>query len=366
MLYSLSPYSSALTIAAIRSPLSLLSATTPHNNGVSTSPTSHSTFSLLNNLLQGTPRNSGKSCKSSAQMEVLKIQGPKPQLLPSDEFLYLVLTLKKIAPKGRTNPYKIPLPHPLHSPHESKLCLFIDDCHGRLTSKDAKEKIASEGIPISKIIKLSKLKFDYKPFEAKRKLCDSYDMFFADKRVIPLLPKLLGKHFYKKRKIPVLFELGHRNWKEQIESACGSTFLFLKTGTCSVVRVGKGFMEGEGIVENVGAAINRVVDAVLKKEAGKGKERGRKGDDEMLWKKMNKGVGFMKFGIWTVGVMNGWKVMRERMMIWEVLKLWGKKRKKGADQSKKLAKSKKDKLKKSKDIEMTVAGKKHRKSKDLV
>ncbi|GAB4828487.1 hypothetical protein Ancab_039325 [Ancistrocladus abbreviatus] len=301
MLYSLSPYSSALTIAAIPSPLSLLSATTPHNNGVSTSPPPTQP-SLSSTVSSKAPQET---------VEVLKIQGPKPQLLRSDEFLYLVLTLKKIPPKGRTNPYKIPLPHPLHSPHESKLCLFIDDRHGRLTSKDAKEKIASEGIPISKIIKLSKLKSDYKPFEAKRKLCDSYDMFFADRR---------------------------------IERACGSAFLFLKTGTCSVVRVGKGFMEVEEIVENVGAAINGVVDAVPKKwanvrslhlkfseslalpiyqvmpeisglikneggdgeEAGKGNERGRKGDDEMLWKEMKKGVGFMKFGIWTIGVMNGW------------------------------------------------------------
>ncbi|GAB2286498.1 hypothetical protein Dimus_020897 [Dionaea muscipula] len=83
--------------------------------------------------------------------------------------------------------------------------------HGRLSSKDAKEKIDAEGIPISKVIKLSKLKTDFKGFEAKRKLCDSFDMFFADKRVIPLLPKLLGKHFYKKKKIPVPIEMEHKN-----------------------------------------------------------------------------------------------------------------------------------------------------------
>ncbi|GAB4859112.1 hypothetical protein Ancab_010577 [Ancistrocladus abbreviatus] len=161
-----------------------------------------------------------KAVKALLKWKSLKSKDQKPQLLPSDEFLYLVLTPKKVPPKGRTNPYKIPLPHPLHSPHEFELCHFIDDRHGHLTSKDVKEKIASEGIPISKIIKLSKLKSNYKPFEAKRKLCDSYDMFFADKRVTSLLPKLLGKHFYKKWKITVLVELGHRNWKEQIEKAC--------------------------------------------------------------------------------------------------------------------------------------------------
>ncbi|GAB4859114.1 hypothetical protein Ancab_010579 [Ancistrocladus abbreviatus] len=361
-----------------------------------------------------------RAVKALLKWKSSKSKDQKLQLLPSDEFLYLVLTLKKIPPKGRTNPYKIPLSHPLHSPHESELCLFVDDRHGRLTSKDAKEKIASEGIPISKIIKLSKLKSDYKPFETKRKLCDSYDMFFADKRVIPLLPKLLGKHFYKKRKIPVPVELGHRNWKEQIERACGSALLFLKTGTCSVVRVGKCSMEVEEIVENVVAVIDGVVDAVPKKwanvrslhlkfseslalpiyqvmpemklkisgevkneggdgeEAGKGKERGRKGDDEMLGKKMNKGVS-KKGRIHEIRYMDskgeelgsdfegnlieGDERKNDDMGSAEIM---GKKRKKGADQPKKLMKSKQDKLKKYKDIEMAIAGKKHKKSKDIV
>ncbi|GKC48730.1 ribonuclease H-like domain-containing protein [Tanacetum coccineum] len=62
----------------------------------------------------------------------------------------------------------------------------------KFTSKQAKEKIASKGIQVS-----------------KRKLCDSYDMFYADKRVVPFLPKLLGKHFFRSRKLPLGVDLGH-------------------------------------------------------------------------------------------------------------------------------------------------------------
>lgn len=126
----------------------------------------------------------------------------------------------------------------------------------------------SENIPVSKVLSLSKLKSNFRPFEAKRKLCDSYDFFLADKRIVPLLPKLLGKHFFKKRKIPVAVDLGHKNWKEQIDRACGSALLYLRTGTCSVVRVGKLSMEKEQIVENVVAAIDGVVELVPKKLAG--------------------------------------------------------------------------------------------------
>ncbi|XP_047328434.1 putative ribosome biogenesis protein C8F11.04 isoform X2 [Impatiens glandulifera] len=196
----------------------------------------------------------------------------KPQLLEEDDFIYLVLTMKKIPPKDRTNAYKIPLPHSLRdSSAASEFCLIIDDrdrSKSRLTSEDAKKKVKAEDIPISKVLKVSKLKTDYRPFEAKRKLCDSYDMFFADRRVIPLLPKMIGKQFYRKKKIPVPIDLTHKNWKEQIERVCSSALLYMRTGTCCVLKVGKSSMEKEEIVENVQAAIDGVAEIVPKKWKG--------------------------------------------------------------------------------------------------
>ncbi|KAI3869592.1 hypothetical protein MKW92_053406 [Papaver armeniacum] len=193
----------------------------------------------------------------------------KPQLIEQDEFLYLVLTLKKIPSNGRTNPYKIPLSHSLHpSDSSEEHCLIIDDrSKTTLTSEAAKKKIKDEDIPISKVLKLSKLKTDYRAFEAKRKLCDSYDFFFADKRVIPLLPKLLGKQFYKKKKIPVPVDLTHQNWKEQIKNSCSSALFYLRSGTCSVIKIARVSMENDEIIENVAAAIDGVVEIVPKKWA---------------------------------------------------------------------------------------------------
>ncbi|GLT70193.1 hypothetical protein SLA2020_422890 [Shorea laevis] len=194
----------------------------------------------------------------------------KPQLLEQDEFVYLILTLKKIPQNSRVNAYKIPLPHPLINPTQdfSELCLIIDDrSKSGLTKDDAAKKIKAENIPISKVLKLSKLKTDYRPFEAKRKLCDSYDMFFADRRVVPLLPKLLGKQFFKKKKIPVPLDLKHKNWKEQIDNVCRSALLYFSTGTCSVVKVGRLSMESNEILANVMAAINGIAEVVPRKWA---------------------------------------------------------------------------------------------------
>ncbi|XP_054795909.1 uncharacterized protein LOC129301371 [Prosopis cineraria] len=177
-----------------------------------------------------------------------------------DEFCYLVLSLHKIPHKDRADTYKILLPHSLLSEF-SQLCLIIDDRRKKgLNKEETQKKIKSENIRVSNVLKLSKLKSDYRSTVAKRELCDSYDMFFADKRVIPQLSSLLGK-----KKIPVALDLKNKNWKEQIEKACSSTLLCLRTGTCCVVRVAKVSMERDEIVENVVAAINGIAEVVPSK-----------------------------------------------------------------------------------------------------
>ncbi|CAK7345929.1 unnamed protein product [Dovyalis caffra] len=134
-----------------------------------------------------------------------------------------------------------------------------------LNKDAAKKKIQNDNIPTCKIIKISKLKTDYRPFEAKRKLCDSYDIFFADKRLVPLLPKMLGKRFFKKKKILVTLDLKHHNWKEQMDKTCGSALLYLRSGTFSVVKIGRISMSREEIANNMMAAVNGIEEIVPRK-----------------------------------------------------------------------------------------------------
>ncbi|KAL3502365.1 hypothetical protein ACH5RR_036814 [Cinchona calisaya] len=199
----------------------------------------------------------------------------------SEDFIYLLLTLKKIPPKDISKtPHKIPLPNPLRPLTDNylNLCLIIDDrsikSPYKITAEYAQKKIISEGIPITKVLKLSKLKSDCKSFEGRRNLYNLYDNFFADKRVISLLPNVLGKQFYKKkRKVPVPLDLrGSGNWKEEIQRACDSALLCLGSGSCSNLRVGRiGLDCGMGsneIVENVFAAIRGILAIVPKKWGG--------------------------------------------------------------------------------------------------
>ncbi|XP_010512890.1 PREDICTED: ribosomal L1 domain-containing protein 1-like [Camelina sativa] len=189
----------------------------------------------------------------------------KPQqLLEEDESVYLTVDLNTIPQTHERSAYRIALPHPLINTTEDspKLCLIVDDGKRSGLKKDnAVKKIKSENIPITKVLELSKLKTDYKSFESKQKLCDSYEKFFCDRRLIHVLPRLIGKKFFGSKMIPVAIDT-RRDWKRQIEKACRGAMFFIRTGVCSVIKVGTLSMERDEIVENVMATVNGVVDAL--------------------------------------------------------------------------------------------------------
>ncbi|KAJ9172594.1 hypothetical protein P3X46_015811 [Hevea brasiliensis] len=76
-----------------------------------------------------------------------------------------------------------------------------------------------------------------------------------------------GSSFSRRRRFRWQW-IKHKNWKEQIEKACGSGLLFLRTETCSVVKVGKVSMAREEIVKNVVAAINGIAEIMPRKWGG--------------------------------------------------------------------------------------------------
>ena len=63
---------------------------------------------------------------------------------------------------------------------------------------------------------MSKLRTKYEAHEAKRQLCNSYDLFLADERIIPSLPKLIGKSFFKKKKQPIPVDMRAADFPAQV------------------------------------------------------------------------------------------------------------------------------------------------------
>ncbi|KAG2260243.1 hypothetical protein Bca52824_079537 [Brassica carinata] len=214
------------------------------------------------------PKNVNRALKS-----LLKWRDSKSNTEPLDDnnsdggFVYLVVTLKKPPQIDRTNPLTIPLPHPLIDLTESpppEICLIIDDRHkNKITKETALKKIEADNVPITDVIKVSKLKTELKKLEAeeegKQRRRRHHEVYFAERRLMPILPKLLGKEFVKKT---IAINLRSGNWKEQVERVCESALFFVGTGTCSVVKVARLSMGRKEIGENVVAVMEGVVGSI--------------------------------------------------------------------------------------------------------
>jgi len=186
-------------------------------------------------------------------------QKGKSQLFDEDDVILAIVTLKSVPDKNSAKPQRIAIPNSLHK-ETSEICIFVKD-----PQADVKKTFAEQNVKVSKVIGLSKLRTNYKEFEAKRQLCGSYDLFLADSRIIPFLPRLLGKQFFKKKRQPIPVDLKVKNISKEIEKARDSTFLYKSGGACSAVRIARTSFDSSEIVENIITGIENIISKVPKK-----------------------------------------------------------------------------------------------------
>lgn len=176
--------------------------------------------------------------------------------------IWLVFGFDKIDASKPLKPVKIALPKPWKNAEDElvNVCLITKDPH-----QQYKEVISGLGIKsITKVIGVSKLRTDYKPFEVRRQLCNSFDVFLADERVLPLLPKLLGKTFFDKKKLPIAVDLTRKPDALKIElvEAIEATALTLSSGPCTSVKVGISTQSQSDLKDNVSSVITKVVSTI--------------------------------------------------------------------------------------------------------
>lgn len=146
------------------------------------------------------------------------------------------------------------------------------------------------------MIGVGKLKARYKSFESRRQLRDEHDVFLADKRVVTMLPKTLGKVFYSsstKRPIPIDLE-GYKPKKDQgserfsvvkkkpgkdegkpaaapaqcakeIERALGCALVHLNPAATTSVRLGLNSFTPQQISDNVETVVNGMIEKFVPK-----------------------------------------------------------------------------------------------------
>ncbi|XP_066366319.1 uncharacterized protein [Miscanthus floridulus] len=196
----------------------------------------------------------------------------RPNLLADerDDLVVLQLSLRRVPASRSTRPRLLPLPHPVVGHDGASVCVISDDRPKSRSPPSSDLLHASKSLhrlPVSEVIPLSTLRTDYRPYESRRRLAASHDLFVADRAILPLLPRVLGKAFYSTKKAPIGVDFTRVGWPEQVRKVLGSAFLYLRSGTCSGIKVGRLDMEEEEIVDNVMAAVEAAVEKVPKKWA---------------------------------------------------------------------------------------------------
>ncbi|XP_019395689.1 PREDICTED: ribosomal L1 domain-containing protein 1 [Crocodylus porosus] len=188
-------------------------------------------------------------------------------LLGGSETLYLMVTVWKIPPLERS--LFIPLPHVIR-PETSEICLFTKDepeLSAEQTENLYKKLLQQNGITnISQIISYKTLTQEYKPYEAKRRLLNKFDLFLSDDRIRRLLPSHLGKVFYRNKRTPLSVNLKAKDLAREINKYIRGTILpVTNKGCCYTARIGHTGMGAEELLENIVAAVGVIADKLPKK-----------------------------------------------------------------------------------------------------
>ncbi|XP_051210264.1 uncharacterized protein [Lolium perenne] len=217
----------------------------------------------------GVPRETVASAVSALTKWMRERASEAPPNLLADErddLVVLQLTLRRVPAKPATKPHLLPLPHPVVAHSAASVCAISDDRAGSGSPAAAAILDAARalGLPVSEVVPFSAVRTDYRPYESRRRFAASHDLFLADRALLPMLPRLLGKAFYASKKAPLAVDFTRAGWPEQVRKVVNSTFLYLRTGTCSGIKVGRLDMGEEEIVENVMAAVETAVEKIPK------------------------------------------------------------------------------------------------------
>ena len=113
------------------------------------------------------------------------------------------------------------------------------------------------------MIGYDKLKRHYKQFTDRRKLVKDYDAFIADLRIYKMLPEVLGKEFYSKKKYPCPVKLHGYEKSSELEAVLNkcaeSTFFSLGNGPNYSVKVGRTFQNSKDIAKNCLSALGQAL-----------------------------------------------------------------------------------------------------------
>nr|CAB3265804.1 ribosomal L1 domain-containing protein 1-like [Phallusia mammillata] len=201
----------------------------------------------------------------SALLKIIK-ETSKESLLSTQPRINLMITAHKI-PSKKQKKVLIKLPHPIFTT-KSEICIFTKDADKKdvEASEDKYKEVFQSALGFQpKIIPLLSLRKDYKSYEAKLSLCDSYDLFLADDTIMKYVPARIGKHFFLKKKQPMQINLKTKYLKEEFFNKLSVTrWIQSGRGNCSMIHTAYINFPVEHIVNNIEACLTKVASDMIR------------------------------------------------------------------------------------------------------
>lgn len=181
----------------------------------------------------------------------------KATLIDKDPFIYLQLTLKRVPAKQTNVPIRVPVKNTLYG-DDCEICVITKDNHEDIDAYMAAHPVAG----ITKFLSLKDLHAQYGRHNEKRELLAMYDLFLADERVLPLLPRLLGGKFFEKKKQPAPVKLKATHKDRELKKAMQSTYMFISTGPVMQIRIARCSFSRQETADNINLSINKIVNKI--------------------------------------------------------------------------------------------------------
>lgn len=174
------------------------------------------------------------------------------KLIGTHESIFMLVNLHRIPALKKKNFY-IKLPFPIFGGN-TEICLITKDVDedSDKSAEHFKSLLAKFNISVSEILPIRRLKLEYRSYEAKRKLCDMYDLFLCDKDLLYRMPSLLGKYFIGKRRDPRPIDMSCEDLAREFDKTISQSRWFMSgNGSSSKLTVAKTDFPISHIVENI-------------------------------------------------------------------------------------------------------------------
>ncbi|KAI7859312.1 ribosomal protein L1/ribosomal biogenesis protein [Circinella umbellata] len=166
-------------------------------------------------------------------------------LLESTSYLYGTITVKNIKSKSRTLKPSVISVKNSPFPSDIEACLIVQDDKAKY-----EKALGQEDMKNVKVYTVKELGDSYKRYEAKRKLAASFDVFLVDRRACTFIPKLLGKTFVERNKVPRPVALERKSWLESVKRSLSSVTFSDNNGALKSFKFGYMGLSEEQALEN--------------------------------------------------------------------------------------------------------------------